>query len=64
MKMTAVNTLLCVIVVLIIFAVSSLIPEKYFRHLFRLSLIGFAVSYLYPLFAVKTGLLKINEKKR
>ena len=63
-KMTALNTLLCVIVILIIFAVSSLIPEKYFRHLFRLSLIGFAVSYLYPLFAVKTGLLKTNEKKR
>ncbi len=62
-KMTVINTLLCVAAVLIIFLVSNIIPEKYFRHLVRLSLIGFMVSYLYPLFAVKTGLLKRNEKK-
>lgn len=57
-KATLINTLICIVFLLLLYAISNLIGDKYFRHLFRLSTISFTVFYLYPLFATKVGLLK------
>lgn len=57
-KGTIINTLLCALFIGVIFLIASFITDKYLRHLFRFYFLGFVVCYLYPLFAVKVGLLK------
>ena len=62
LKGTIINLLGCGALIGVIYFIASFIPDKYIRHLFRNTLLGFSASYLYPLLASKLGILKKNEK--